>query len=93
MADAWAVHQVRTTADFARGSRVLCWFLGGLNFQVVHHLFPRVCHIHYPALSRIVEATCRSFDIRYTAHPSFLAGVRSHFRWLRALGRPVPVVG
>ncbi len=87
MADAWAVHQVRTTVDFARKSRVLCWLLGGLNFQVVHHLFPRICHIHYPALSRIVEATCREFGVRYSAHQSFLAGLASHFRWLRRLGR------
>ncbi|QJW95453.1 fatty acid desaturase family protein [Frigoriglobus tundricola] len=88
MEGAWAVHQVRTTVDFARQSRVLCWLLGGLNFQVVHHLFPRVCHIHYPALSRIVEATCRDFGVRYSAHQTFLAGIVSHFRWLRDLGRP-----
>ena len=92
MPDAWAAHQVQTTVDFARDSRVLCWLLGGLNFQVVHHLFPKVCHIHYPALSRIVEATCREFGVRYTAHRSFLNGVVSHFRWLRKLGRPEPAL-
>jgi linoleoyl-CoA desaturase len=90
MADAWAVHQVQTTVDFARKSRVLCWFLGGLNFQVVHHLFPRICHIHYPTLSRIVEETCREFGVRYSAHRSLAAGIASHFRWLRELGRPQP---
>jgi linoleoyl-CoA desaturase len=90
MPDAWAAHQVRTTVDFARDSRVLCWLLGGLNFQVVHHLFPRICHIHYPALSRIIETTCAEFGVRYSAHRSFLAGVVSHFRWLRRLGRPQP---
>jgi linoleoyl-CoA desaturase len=88
MGDAWAVHQVQTTVDFARRSRVLCWLLGGLNFQVAHHLFPRVCHVHYPALSRIVEEACREFGVRYTAHRSLLAGIASHYRWLRALGRP-----
>lgn len=91
MANSWAVHQVRTTVDFARDSRLLCWLLGGLNFQVVHHLFPKVCHIHYPALARIVESVCREFGVRYSAHRSFLAGVVSHFRWLRRLGRPEPV--
>ena len=91
MEDAWAVHQVHTTVDFARTSRTLCWLLGGLNFQVVHHLFPRTCHIHYPALSRIVESVCTEFGVRYSAHRSFLAGVISHFRWLRRLGRPQPV--
>jgi len=88
MPDAWAAHQVRTTVDFARDSRVLCWFLGGLNFQVVHHLFPRICHVHYPALARIIEDTAREYGVRYHAHPSFLAGVVSHYRWLRRLGRP-----
>lgn len=89
--DAWAAHQVRTTVDFSRGNRVLSWVLGGLNFQVVHHLFPKVCHVHYPALSRIVEDTCREFGVRYSAHRSFAAGVASHYRWLRRLGRPGPV--
>ncbi len=85
---AWAVHQVETTVDFARKSRVLAWLLGGLNFQIEHHLFPRVCHVNYPALSRLVEATCREFGVRYAEHRSFWAGVASHFRWLREMGRP-----
>jgi linoleoyl-CoA desaturase len=90
MASAWAVHQVETTVDFARKSRVLCWYLGGLNFQVEHHLFPHVCHVHYPALSGIVEDTCREYGVRYAAHPTLWAGVASHVRWLRRLGRPDP---
>jgi len=90
MEDAWAVHQVQTTVDFARSSRFLCWLLGGLNFQVVHHLFPRICHVHYPALSVIVEETCREYGVRYSCHGSFLAGIVAHFRWLKALGRPEP---
>jgi linoleoyl-CoA desaturase len=84
---AWAVHQVEATVDFARGSRTLAWFLGGINFQIEHHLFPRVCHIHYPALSRVVEATCRDFGVRYAEHPSFWAGIAAHFRWLRLNAR------
>ncbi len=91
MEDAWAVHQIQTTVDFARGSWTLCWLLGGLNFQVVHHLFPRVCHIHYPVLARIIEDTCRDFGVRYQAHRSFVAGIVSHFRWLRQMGRPQSV--
>jgi linoleoyl-CoA desaturase len=86
MESAWAVHQVETTADFARGSRLLAWFVGGLNFQIEHHLFPQVCHVHYPALSQLVEETCREFGLRYVAHETFLAGVVSHFRWLRQMG-------
>jgi linoleoyl-CoA desaturase len=90
MENPWAVHQAETTVDFARQSRVLSWYLGGLNFQIEHHLFPHVCHVHYPALSRIVEDTCREYGVRYAAHPTFWAGVLSHFRWLRRMGQPAP---
>lgn len=82
----WAVHQVETTLDFARTSRVESWLLGGLNFQIEHHLFPRVCHVNYPAISNLVEQTCRDFGVRYNAHSSFRAGLASHFRWLRRMG-------
>jgi linoleoyl-CoA desaturase len=84
----WAEHQTETTVDFSRYSRVAHWLLGGLNFQIEHHLMPRICHIHYPALSRVVEATCREFGVRYAAHASFWAGIRSHYRWLRQMGKP-----
>lgn len=86
MESAWAVHQVQTTMDFARRSKVESWLLGGLNFQIEHHLFPRVCHVHYPAISSLVEQTCRDFGVRYGEHPTFRAGLWSHFRWLRRMG-------
>lgn len=88
----WAIHQVETTVDFARGSKIACWFLGGLNFQIEHHLFNRICHVHYPALSKVVEETCKEFGIRYAAHKTFLSAVASHFRWLVQMGRPTPAV-
>lgn len=86
----FAAHQVETTVDFARQSPFWCWWLGGLNFQIEHHLFPRVCHIHYPALSKIVEATCKEYGVRYHAEPTFRSGLASHYRWLREMGRPEP---
>ncbi len=82
----WAVHQVETTVDFGRKDRVLSWFAGGLNFQIEHHLFPQICHVHYPALSQVVEETCREFGVRYSANETFWAGAASHFRWLRRMG-------
>lgn len=88
MKAAWAVHQVEATVDFARDSRLLSWFIGGLNFQIEHHLFPQVCHVHYPAISRLVEETCREHGVRHTAHETLLGGLASHFRWLRRMGRP-----
>jgi linoleoyl-CoA desaturase len=85
----WAIHQLETTVDFARGNRVLSWLIGGLNFQVEHHLFPRISHVHYPAVARVVEDACREFGVTYLEHRTFAAGIASHYRWLRQLGRPV----
>lgn len=82
----WAEHQVETTVDFAPRNRVLAWLIGGLNFQIEHHLFPQICHVHYPALARVVEETCRDFKLKYRAHETFIAGIVSHFRWLRRMG-------
>lgn len=87
----WAIHQLETTANFSRHSRVITWLVGGLNFQVEHHLFPRICHIHYPAISAVVEATCREHGVPYHANSSFGAGLASHYRWLKRMGRPDPV--
>ena len=85
--NAWAIHQVETTVNFSRRSRFLAWFLGGLNFQIEHHLLPRVCHVNYLAISKVVEETCREFGVKYNEHKSFWAGLVSHFRWLRQMGR------
>lgn len=85
----WAIHQLETTVDFARGNRVLGWLIGGMNFQVEHHLFPRISHVHYPAVSRVVEDTCRQFGVTYVSHPTFTAAIASHYRWLRQLGKPI----
>lgn len=82
----WAIHQVETTVDFARKSRVAYWLLGGLNFQIEHHLFPRICHIHYPLIAPVVEETCQEFEVSYNVLDSFHQGVKSHFRWLRRMG-------
>ncbi len=88
MESAWAEHQVQTTVDFAPRNRILTWYIGGLNHQVEHHLFPQICHMHYPALASLVEQTCRQFGLRYAVNPTLPAAVRSHFRWLRRMGRP-----
>lgn len=85
----WATHQLQSTVDFARGNPLVTWYLGGLNFQVVHHLFPRVCHLHYPALSFIVEGTCREHGVNYRVNESVGAALKSHVRWLKRMGQPV----
>jgi len=86
MESTFATHQIETTVDFARGNRLLSWLLGGLNFQIEHHLFPQVCHVHYAALAPIVEKACAEFGLRYMANKTFRAGLASHFRWLRRMG-------
>jgi linoleoyl-CoA desaturase len=82
----WAVHQARVTVDFGRGSRFVTWLLGGLNYHKEHHLFPLICHINYPAISKIVEQTSQEFGVPYHAHRSFLTGIAAHYRWLRQMG-------
>ena len=83
----WAVHQVETSVDFARDSRAASWLLGGLNFQIEHHLFSRICHVNYPTIAPVVEQTCREFGVEYKHNMTLLSAVRSHYGWLRAMGR------
>lgn len=83
----WAVHQIQTTSNFATGNKLVHWFTGGLNHQVEHHLFPRISHIHYPALNKIVKETCEKFGITYNEHRTVLQAVRSHVVHLREIGR------
>ncbi len=82
----WAEQQVLETMDFGVDSPLLTWFLGGLNFQTVHHLFPRVSHTHYPTLQKIVAGKCREFSLSYT-EVTFWYALKSHFRHLRNLGK------
>ena len=79
-----------TTVNFCRSNGALSWLLGGLNFQVEHHLFPRICHIHYPKISRIIEQTCREYGVPYRSHPTLASGLASHWRWLQRMGQQPP---
>ena len=83
----WAVHQIKTTANFATKSKIVSWFTGGLNFQVEHHLFPRISHIHYPKISQLVRETCEQFNVAYLEFPTVLSAVRSHVVHLKQVGR------
>jgi linoleoyl-CoA desaturase len=82
----WAVHQVNTTANFATKSKIVSWLTGGLNFQVEHHLFPRISHIHYPYINGIVRDTCKEFGIDYQEYPNVISAIRAHVSHLRILG-------
>ena len=87
MENAWAIHQVKTTANFARKSFLANWFFGGLNFQVEHHLFPQICHVHYKKLSVIVKQTAEEFNLRYNEYQTMWQAFCSHLRMLKRLGR------
>src|SRR5215203_6960829 len=82
----WAIHEINTTANFAPKSKIISWFVGGLNFQVEHHLFPRVSHVHYPALSKIVQEECARFNLPYHYYPTMTEAVFSHIRVMKQLG-------
>jgi linoleoyl-CoA desaturase len=86
MQEAWLVHEMETTANFARGNRFLSWYVGGLNFQIEHHLFPKVCSVHYPAISRIVKETARKYGVPYYDQPTLMSAVKSHLHMLRKHG-------
>lgn len=83
----WAIHQVKTTANFAFSNKLVTWFVGGLNYQIEHHLFPRISHVHYPAISKIVKETCEKFDLNYIYFPTTRAAIASHVRFMHTMGR------
>lgn len=88
MENNWAVHQLCTTVDFARDNKLLSYYVGGLNFQVEHHLFPKICHIHYPQLAPIVQQTAREYGIPYMYNTTLGTALASHVRTLRRFGWP-----
>jgi linoleoyl-CoA desaturase len=84
----WVIHEMRTTSNFARDNKPLCWYVGGLNFQIEHHLFPQICSVHYPAISPIVEETAKEYGIPYNLHDTFGEAVKSHYNTLKKFGDP-----
>lgn len=93
MTDEWGIHQMKTTVNFARTNRLVNFYVGGLNFQVEHHLFTRICHLHYPEISNVVKKTCEEFDVPYKEHPTMVSAIASHLKHLKTLGRrPEPLV-
>jgi linoleoyl-CoA desaturase len=83
----WAIHQMNTTMNFSPDNQVLSWYVGGLNFQVEHHLFPRISHVHYPSIAPIVKATAEEFNVPYLQHKTFFSALRAHVTFLKKLGR------
>ena len=84
----WAVHQLETSMNFAPKNKLLTWYVGGLNFQVEHHLFPKICHLHLPDIAPIVQQTCKEFGVRYHMHPTFFSALGAHVKWIHKMGQP-----
>ena len=82
----WTLHQLATTANFGTRSKILSWFAGGLNFQIEHHLFPKISHVHYPGISKVVKDVCKQFDIPYIEYPTLLQALKSHIAYLKLVG-------
>lgn len=87
MENTWAIHQLFTTANFAPKNKLVSFFVGGLNYQIEHHIFPHISHVHYPKISRIVKETAQEFGLPYNEYRSTRQAIVSHFRMLRELGR------
>jgi len=83
----WAVHQMNTTVNFSRHNKIISWYVGGLNFQVEHHLFPTICHVHYPEVAKIVKATAEEYGVPYLENTSFWDALASHIRTLKRFGK------
>ena len=86
MKNNWAVHQMLNTCNFSRKSRIMNWFIGGLNYQIEHHLFPHISHVHYPEIAGIVKMTAEQYGIPYVEYPTFISALREHGRMLKKMG-------
>ena len=83
----WAIHQLLNTTDFSPKSKLFSWFIGGLNYQVEHHLFPTISHVHYKKISKFVAELATKYKLPYHVEGNFFVAVRSHYRMLKMLGR------
>jgi linoleoyl-CoA desaturase len=85
--DEWAIHQLKTTANFAPKNKLISWLVGGLNYQIEHHLFPKISHVHYPAIRKIIKQACSEFNVPYTEYKKMSHAVISHVLFLKQMGR------
>jgi linoleoyl-CoA desaturase len=81
------VHQLKTTANFAPDNKIITWFVGGLNYQIEHHLFPKISHAHYPSISKIIKQTCEEWNVPYLEHPKMRTAIASHVMHLKNMGK------
>ena len=87
MKNTWAIHQLFTTSNFSTDNKIMNWFSGGLNFQVEHHLFPNISHIHYKKISEIVKKTAKEFSLPYNEYKTTREALKSHFLFLKSMAK------
>jgi linoleoyl-CoA desaturase len=92
MENSWAVHQMHTTTNFGHREKLFSWYVGGLNYQVEHHLFPTICHVHYRKIASIVKKTAEEFGLPYKSKDTFMQALRAHGRLLKELGQKPPAM-
>lgn len=83
----WAIHQLNTTVNFSPNNKILSWYVGGLNYQIEHHLFQKISHVHYPAISKIVKQTAKEYGVKYLENKTFFSAINSHISYLKELGK------
>jgi linoleoyl-CoA desaturase len=88
----WTIHQLLTTTNFGNNSKWFSWYVGGLNFQVEHHLFPNICHVHYKKIAPIIQQTAKEFNLPYYSKKTFVGAIAAHAKLLYQLGKPSPKV-
>jgi linoleoyl-CoA desaturase len=86
ISDSWVAHELATTANFSNGNRLLTWYVGGLNHQIEHHLFPRLCSVHYPKIRNAVRDVAFRHGLPYIHNPTLLDAIRSHYRFMKRMG-------
>jgi linoleoyl-CoA desaturase len=92
--NSWAIHQLHTTTNFGHKEKLFSWYVGGLNYQVEHHLFPNICHVHYRDLAKIVKQTANEFNLPYKSKETFFEAVAAHAKQLKILSeKPVNKIG
>lgn len=87
MEDSWAIHELTNTSNFSPDSHFFSWFIGGLNYQIEHHLFTGICHVHYPKIAAIVKSAAMSFNLSYHVQPTFVKALKEHVKMLWLLGK------
>ncbi|WP_430377525.1 fatty acid desaturase family protein [Streptomyces sp. B1-3] len=79
--------QVLTSRNI-RGGAVTDWFLGGLNYQVEHHLFPSMPRPHLRLAQPLVRAHCRDLGIPYT-ETGLVDSYRQALKHMHDVGEPL----